>query len=195
MIAFKGFHEDLTCTKGAGIFQYVPGVKITEENSKCARTGLHCAEYILDCLKWYPLNGNNRYFRVDANGSLDEDGIDSKISCTEMTLIQELDVKGIALEAMCYMVSHPHRDWMVTTLNCQVSRDSAEGSGEGSIAIARGKTPVVKGEIGTVAGLLIENENGDEIIAAKLFMIDGKKIKPGKWYGFTSRELKEVKPS
>ena len=53
MIAYKGFNGDLTCTFGKGVFQYEAGTTIEEDRSKCARTGLHCAEYVLDCLKWY----------------------------------------------------------------------------------------------------------------------------------------------
>lgn len=193
MIAYKGFHGDLTCTFGKGTFQYEAGATITEELSKCARNGLHCAEYVLDCLKWYPLGRGNRYFQVEAEGNIDEDGTDTKISCTKMTLVRELNVKEIALQAMIYICSHPHRDWKHWSNICSVTEDSAEGCGEGSIAIARGKCPVVKGEIGTAAGLLVESPDSVEIEAAKFFVIDGKKVKAGKYYGYRNGELVEAR--
>lgn len=193
MIAYKGFHGDLTCTKGKGTFQYTPGMKIVEDASKCARTGLHCAEYVLDCLTWYPLGEGNRYFQVEAEGSIDEDAIDSKISCTEMTLVRELSVKEIALQAMNYIILHPNRAWERNDSYCQVTRDTAEGIGEGSIAIARGKDPMVKGELGTVAGLLVECEDSDEICAAKFFVIDGEKTKPCRWYRYSEGDAVEVR--
>ena len=193
MIAYKGFNGDLTCTFGKGVFQYEAGTTIEEDRSKCARTGLHCAEYVLDCLKWYPLGRGNRYFQVEAEGNIDEDGVDSKISCTKMTLKHELNVKEIALQAMMYICSHPHREWKHYSNICTVCEDSAEGRGEGSIAIARGKTPVVKGEIGTAAGLLVESPDSEEIEAAKFFVIDGKKVKAGRYYGYRKGELVEVR--
>lgn len=187
MNAYKGFHGNLTCTYGKGTFQYEAGATIEEENSKCARNGLHCAEYVLDCLKWYPLGKENRYFQVEAEGNIDEDGVDSKISCTKITLVRELNVKEIALQAMIYICSHPHRDWKHCSNICSVTEDSAEGYGDGSIAIARGKNPRVKGKKGTVAGLLVENEDG-EIENARYFVIDGTEKKADTWYRITGPE-------
>lgn len=191
MIAYKGFRKDLTCTLGKGVFPYHTGETIREESSKCAARGMHCAEYVLDCLGYYPLGSGNRYFQVEAAGSLDEDGTDTRISCTEMTLIKELSIREITLQAMIYMISHPQRAWEKGGMLLDVGAERAEGAGAGSIAIARGKNPRIKGKPGSVMGLLKEEENG-EIGEAKLFTVDGIKVKQDIWYVLQNGELKEV---
>ena len=102
MLAYKGFKEDLTCTFGRGTFQYEAGQTIKEESSRCQNRGLHCAENPLECLRWYPLGYGNRYFLVEASGSLDElGGDDTQLACTEMTLVRELSVKEMAGHLPC----------------------------------------------------------------------------------------------
>lgn len=44
MLAYKGFHSDLTCTMGKGTFQYKQGVKYTEESAHCGRDGFHATD-------------------------------------------------------------------------------------------------------------------------------------------------------
>ena len=56
MIVYKGFNEKLQATYGR-TFQYEAGKTYREEKSKTRSTGFHAAEYILDCLQWYPING------------------------------------------------------------------------------------------------------------------------------------------
>lgn len=193
MMAFKGTHGDMTCTYGNGTYQYSLGQTLREEKSKAQRTGLHCAENPLEILKWYPLGHGNRYFRVEAGGSIDELGgdNDSQLSCTEMTLVEELGVKKLTGYAMVYICSHPSRKWKQAGENLEVKEDEACGAGAGSIAIARGKNPKVKGAAGSVLGLIKEDENG-QIEAAKVFAVEGKVI-PNTWYTITpSRILKEA---
>ena len=187
MLAYKGMRGDMTCILGNGTFQYEKGAIIREDASKCARRGLHCAEYPLECFKWYPLGRGNRYFEVEAAGSIDEDGADTKISCTEMTILREMNVFQMAARAMMYMVAHPTREWQMRGSLLDVSADRAEGQGAGSVAIARGSRPRVKGKPGSVMGLLVENADGD-IVSAKVFEVKGI-VKPGVWYTLSGREL------
>lgn len=150
MMAYKGFHGDLTCTLGNGVFQYVPQVVYTNEDSKCAHTGFHCTEDPLECLKWYPLGKGNRYFLVEAGGSIDEDGQDAKISCTQIELLEELSVRALVFHAIVYMVKHPLRDWIKTGSMLEVKPDKAKTRQKGAIAIARGENPKVCGAAGAV---------------------------------------------
>lgn len=192
MLAYKGFHHDLTCTKGNGRYQYVRGVVLTEDKSKCAGTGFHCTENPLECLDWYPLGEGNRYFLVEAGGSLDEDGKDAKIACTQIKLVEELDVRALVFHAIVYMVKHPLRRWEKTGHMLDVKRDAAEAREAGAIAIARGQAPKVRGKAGSVLGLVVENEKGDEILRTKFFVAAGQ-AKPDTWYTLDGqRQLKEV---
>ena len=144
MLAFKGFTKDLTCIRGEGVFQYEPGVLYTEDKSKCASTGFHCTENPLECLDWYALGGGNRYYIVEAGGSIDEDGKDAKISCTQIRLVEELSTPALVYHALVYMVKHPLRDWEKTGHMLEVKKDKAEAKQKGAIAIARGEKSEAK---------------------------------------------------
>jgi len=190
MIAFKGFTEKLTATYGKGIFQYEQGKTYTEPKSKTRSAGFHCAEYILDCMQWYPMDGKNRFFRVEAAGSIDEESECSMVVCTQITLEKELTIKEIAGYAMMYMVKHPKRDWQRDDRFVQVKTNTAEAPERGTIAIARGIDPKVRGADGSVLGLIKENAAGD-IIQAKGFTA-GSDVKADTWYTLTEeRELRE----
>lgn len=179
MIAYKGFAPDFTASFGRGKKQYHVGDVLEEDSSKTARTGMHCAEYVLDCLNWYPLGEGNRYCQVLARGSIDEDG-SVQIACTKMHILQELNIKQVAAAACMYMVQYPGRDWKRRGVLLDVAEDTARGQGAGAIAIARGKNPKVKGAAGSVLALLKEPKKG-QFEAAKVFEVGGD-ILPDVWY-------------
>lgn len=151
MIAYKGFAPDFTASFGRGKKQYHVGDVLEEDGSKTGNRGMHCAEYVLDCLNWYPLGAGNRYCQVLARGSIDEDG-SVQIACTKMHILQELNIKQVAAAACMYMVQYPGRDWKRSGALLDVAEDTARGQGAGAIAIARGKDPKVKGGGGERAG-------------------------------------------
>lgn len=148
MIAYKGFTKDLTCTCGSGVYQYTPGVTVKEKDSKTRHSGFHYSEYPPECFAWYPINGQNRYFLVEASGSIDEEN--SNVStCTEMTLKQELSVRQMALHTIAYILHHPRRTWEAHGTNLDIAKDAAECMRGPGIAIARGQNPKVRGCAGT----------------------------------------------
>ena len=145
MIAYKGFTKDLTARLGSGTYQFRQGETFTEESSKTASSGFHCCENPFECLSYYPLGQGNRFFQVEAAGSIDEDGSE-RISCTELTLIRELSVKELAGYGMMYMVQHPMREkWQQSRTHLSVCADEAAATCKDAIAIARGGHPKVKG--------------------------------------------------
>lgn len=172
MIAYKGFTIDLRSILGNGrkeTCEFVPGVTMTEERSKTGQGGYHCCENPFDCLTYYSLNGMNRFFKVEASGDIDEDD-QGRIACTQITLLEELNGLGLALEGMKYMIEHPGREkWQQSYSNVIVTADQAEAEEAGHIAIARGEHPRVKGPAGSILGVIREQE-GFGIIDAKLFV-------------------------
>lgn len=187
MIAYKGFKGDLTAPLGNG-FQFKPGISVEVPASKTASCGFHCAEDPFVCLSYYPLGRGNRYFQVEAAGSIDEDDSE-RIACTKMKLLKELTVKELAGYGMMYMVQHPMREkWKHKGNMLEVQKDKAEGKGKDAIAIARGPHPEVKGQAGSVLGLILEPEPG-RITAARLF-VAGEGAKKNTWY--TIREDREI---
>ena len=115
MIAYKGFQKDLKC-RGFQFQEY--GINETEK-ANCRQNGFHCAENPLDCLCYYPNWKNSAYYIVDASGDLDEDGEDSKISCTKMRLLKKIELRSLLLHGAAYMAKYPNRKW-----NSHVAKES-----------------------------------------------------------------------
>lgn len=172
MIAFKGFNKELRSVFGDGkekTCQFHSGETKKVEESKTVRCGFHCCENPFGCLAYYSLDGRNRFFKVEAGGSIDEDAT-GRIACTEITLLEELTPVQLAYEGMRYIIMHPDRaDWKYTDHEVKVGLDEQEAKAAGHIAIARGINPHVKGPMGSILGLI--QENGKEIIDAKLIVV------------------------
>lgn len=189
MIVYKATNNDMTCTMGHGRFRYQLGIPAVADQSKCGSTGLHACEYVLDCTGYYGLGGGTRYFKAKAEGDIAEDGHDTRIACTKLTLLRELTNRDIAKEAMLYMIHHPRRDdWKTSSCMVQVNEDTAEIMVPDGIAIARGIHPKASGCIGAHLGLIKEKHG--KITAAKIFDVDGTYILPGVWY--TLEDLAEA---
>lgn len=190
MIAYKGFTKNLTATLGRGTYQFKVGETVEEKESKTVRSGFHCCENPFECLAYYPLGTDNRYFQVEAAGNINEDD-QERIACTRLTLLKELTLKEFAGYGMLYMCKYPRRTgWQQHRTNLLVKEDEACGECEGYIAIARGQAPRVKGKRGSVLGLILEPEPGN-IEAARLFIVDGD-VKEDTWYTLTEDRTLQV---
>lgn len=185
MKVYKATRPDMTCTMGIGTFQYELGKTYTAEECKCGKTGLHSCEYILDCMGYYPLGPRtmNRFFLAEASGDLHEvGGDDTRVSSTELKLVEELDSMHICYEAMGYMIQHPRRRWEADHPYVKVQADSVKVGGPYWIGIARGYEPQACGEAWSILGLLHEEDG--VIKQAKLIHIGGE-YRPGKIYKLT----------
>ena len=105
MIAYKGFLPGLIC-RG---YQFRMGLNVTEK-ANCAHNGFHCAEDPLDCLRYYGDINHAEYYIVDAGGDIDEDGVDSKISCTELTILKRLTKKETLPPWPCFYGRPPEAE-------------------------------------------------------------------------------------
>lgn len=169
--AFKGFRKDLTCLG----FQFREDKVNRTEEANCVKNGFHCAENPLDCFRYYSDWRNSVYYEVDAGGDLDEDAVDSKISCTEMRLVRRLSLEQMLFEAAVYMVEHPKRRW-----NSGICRET--GTACNGYGVVRGKNPRAAGEKGDFLLILKEEQNSPEIEEIALINIDGKRWHPHKFY-------------
>ena len=135
MIAYKGFRPGLIC-RG---YQFVMGLNTTEK-ANCRENGFHCAENPLDCLSYYSSLEHSEYYIVNAGGDIDEDEHDSKIACTELTVIKRLTKEELFLHGLAYMVDHPRRVW-----SSHVAANRAMANC--GYAVVRGKDPVATGKM------------------------------------------------
>ncbi|MCI8432435.1 MAG: hypothetical protein HFH83_04465 [Lachnospiraceae bacterium] len=184
MKVYKATGQDLSCHMGRGVFQYAMGEPAEAEKAKCGKEGLHACEYVLDCLNYYGLEGN-RFFEAEAEGDIAEDGANTRVSCTRLTLVRELGRPDIAREAIRYMVRHPRREWKHRSTGVTVAEEQAQADFTGGIAIARGREPRVKGKKGSCLGLI--REDGERILAARLFSVAGP-IRENVWYTIEEAE-------
>lgn len=179
MIAYKGFAPGLIC-RG---YQFVPGLNKTEK-ANCRYNGFHCAENPLDCLTYYPNMDQAEYYIVNAGGDIDEDGNDTKISCTELTVLKKLTKEDFFLHGLAFMADHPLREW-----SCRVVKNKAEAAA--GYAVVRGIDPVARGKKGDILAFAKENPVDGHIIQIALAQVDGIKVLSDIWYGadLTEREV------
>lgn len=178
MIAYKGFDPGLKC-RG---YQFVMGLNRTEK-ANCAANGFHCAEDPLDCLSYYSNMDRAEYYLVNAGGDMDEDAVDSKISCTELTILRKLNKTEFFLHALAYMVDHPKRK-----PNSKVHSD--KGKATCGYAVVRGVDPRACGKKGDILAFAKEDPKTKKIVQIGLTEVDGVKVLPGKWYDIDFMERK-----
>lgn len=176
MIAYKGFDPGLEC-RG---YRFVMGLNITDE-ANCVQNGFHCAENPLDCLSYYSDMERSEYYLVNAGGDVDEDAIDSKISCTELTILRRLNKLEFFLHALAYMVDHPKRKW-----NSNVCKEI--GQAKDGYVVVRGIDPKASGSQGDVLAFAKENPETGKIIQIAVTQVDGEKIVPNRWYNIDFME-------
>ena len=98
------------------------------------------------------------------------------MSCTELTLLLELDLEDFVGEAVRYMISHPRRPYRQRGGTVTVAKDSADVPEPGHAVIVRGQDPQVlsEGEAcgdipdGAVVALVWEDESARQVIRAEV---------------------------
>ena len=175
MIAYKAFAPDLSCTVGEHRFQYQKGIWNEEPAADCAVRGFHCAENPLDCLTYYSCWKDAVYYLVLAAGDINEDAMDSRISCTRLKLVKQLSLEEFVLQSLHFLMQHPKRK-----PNGRIRWECGEA--HGGFALVRGKNPRARGSLGDVLGFAREDARGRTIEEAGVFCVDGKQILPGIWY-------------
>lgn len=171
IIAYKIFEKGLVC-RG---YQFKTDVVNKTDAANCRQNGFHCAEDPLDCLTYYPNFEDTECWEVVASGDIDEDDVDSKISCTEMRLVRQLDLEAFLEAALIYMARHPFRE-----LNNKVQR--GRGEAVNGFTIVRGVDPVAAGENGSFLALAKENAETRRIENIAIWAVDGKRFKSGVFY-------------
>lgn len=181
MIAYKGFNKDLVCTMGKGSYQYEVGKTYKEDSAQCASTGFHCVEEPIEVLTWYSQD-TSRYCIVNAGGDVHEDG-DERISCTEMTILKEIDLQILGVLECKWIQNHPDRKE-----SRHIKRN--EGFAEKGIVIVRGKNPKAAGRLGTTIFLLKEKKGEKTIEKIGVYEIDGVEYLPEVYYRADGRRCR-----
>ena len=152
------------------------------QEANCARNGFHCAENPLDCLSYYPDWDSALYYLVLADGDIDEDANDSRISCTRLRLVKQLELPEFIAHSLRYICEYPFRK----DTNFRV--ETERGEAYRGFTVVRGKRPLAKGRIGDVLGFLKEEPDSQRIAEAGIYVVDGEEIMPDIWYGIKGRQ-------
>lgn len=177
MFAYKGFEKGLIC-RG---YHFVMGLNCTDK-ANCRENGFHCAEDPLDCLSYYSNMDTSEYYIVNAGGDIHEDGDDTKISCTELTILKQLTRKEFFLHALAFMADHPKREW-----SSHVTKDKGTVQRYCKYVVVRGIDPVARGPVGSILAFAKEDISGS-IVQVALAEVDGEKVKADTWYSVDLQE-------
>ena len=174
MIAYKAFRNGLVCRD----MKYKKEGVNKLSGAKCVREGMHCAENPLDMFTYYPNVKNSEYWLVVCSGDINEDGTDSKLSCTELKLKRRLEIPEVAIAALIFQKEHPDREaWK-----------GKEYILDGYFKLCKGKKPVLSGNKDEWLGYAVETTGGYEIM---FFQVDGRYIKPQVKYNAYGEEVKK----
>ena len=184
-IAYKAFAPDLSCTSGGNRYQYQIGVWNEEPEANCAKNGFHCAADPLDCLSYYPDWDHAVYYMVLVDGDIDEDAYDSRISCTRLKLVKQLDKMEFVIHGLNYIQKYPF-----LPENKLVRRN--RGSTERGFVIVRGRSPkAMGGQIGAILGFAKEEKSSRRIVEIGLQVVDGNNILPDTLYNINGKRCSE----
>ena len=64
--------------------------------------------------------------------------------------------------------------------------------GANGVGLVRGCHVKIRGGLGAVLVVAVENDSNHDIDAWKAFVVDGKKIKPDTWYTLKDKNVVEV---
>ena len=144
IIAYKAMDKNMQC-RGK---QYEVGKTYHEDKADCCHAGMHACENPLDVLHYYPLSDGIRIFKVECGGDISrEDGKDTKLACTELTVEAEIkiaDMVKLGVKAVMDRVNKNVKgtknkasgDWSTGAASGYKSTGAA--SGDGSTGAASG---------------------------------------------------------
>ena len=180
IVGVKGFDLNLKCRD----YQFEVGKTHKEKSAKCCKSGFHFCENPLDVFGYYP-PGESRFCIVEGSGDIDREGDDSKVSCTELKVVREIQPFEFADLAKEYILKNV-TDEKSNTGNYSSSSNtgnysSSSVSGSESVAIVTGYQGKAKGALGCWI-VLTERNSEMEILDIRAVKVDGDSIKADTYY-------------
>ena len=201
--AFKAMNRDMTC-RG---FKYEEGKTYEEPKAELCRTGFHACKNPLDCFGYYSPSTSVMHEVELEDVSDQQNSDDTKIVGRKITIGARIDVPHIVSAAFEFVKEHCTNENNAEAgkaasagsygaasageSGAAVSRGSAE-SGANGLSVARGNDVKVKGGLGAILVIAIENENNYDIKEWKSVVVDGKDIKPDTWYTLKGGKMVEL---
>ena len=208
MKAYKGFKKDMTC-RG---FQYESGKTYEEPTAKLCDSGFHACIDPLDCFGYYA-PGTSVYHEVELEDNGEREECDTKICGKKIAIGAEITLPGIIkahaeyVKSKCTMEHTDPKQATAGYSGAATAGDSgAATAGDSGAATARGRVTVGECGVGTVRGtdikirggvgamltIAVENDADFNIKEWKSFVIDGETYKADTWYTLKGNEIVEV---
>ena len=103
MIVYKGTDKNMKCR---GMQYEIGKTVISDDAIRCGNKGFHSCERPLDVFQYYHPKDGCRYFICEADGKIDKDDQDSKIASSELTIKEEIGLRGIVKAQIEYVKSN-----------------------------------------------------------------------------------------
>ena len=135
IIAYKAMDKNMQC-RGK---QYEVGKTYTEPEADCCRAGMHACENPLDVLHYYPLSDGIRIFKVECGGDISrEDGKDTKLACTELTVEAEIKIADMVKLGVKAVMDRVNKNVKGTKNKASGDWSTGAASGNWSTGVASG---------------------------------------------------------
>ena len=209
MKMYKGFDKDLKCRD----FQYEIGKTYEESTAELCESGFHACERPLDVFKYYAPGKMSRYCEVNLDDVSDQMSTDSKRCGKKISVKAEIGIAGLVRAQIQYVNEHTtmkHTDPKHATAGdfgaatagyfgaATAGKYGAATSrgyvsvGENGCGLVRGENVKIKGGMGAILVIAVENDADYGIKEWKAFVVDGENIKPDTWYKLKNGDLVEV---
>ena len=135
IIAYKAMDKNMQC-RGK---QYEVGKTYYEDKADCCHAGMHACENPLDVLHYYPLSDGIRIFKVECGGDISrEDGKDTKLACTELTVEAEIKIADMVKLGVKAVMDRVNKNVKGTKNKASGYKSTGAASGDWSTGAASG---------------------------------------------------------
>ena len=135
IIAYKAMDKNMQC-RGK---QYEVGKTYHEDKADCCHAGMHACENPLDVLHYYPLSDGIRIFKVECGGDISrEDGKDTKLACTELTVEAEIKIADMVKLGVKAVMDRVNKNVKGTKNKASGYKSTGAASGDWSTGAASG---------------------------------------------------------
>ena len=193
MKMYKGFDKDLKCRD----FQYEIGKTYEEPTAELCNSGFHACERPLDVFRYYAPSKMSRYCEVNLDDVSDQMSGDSKRCGKKIAVKAEIGIAGLVKAQIQYVKEHTtskHTDpKQATAGDCGAATSRGFVSvGKNGCGLVRGENVKIKGGMGAILVIAVENDENYGIKEWKAFVVDGENIKPDVWYKLKNGNLVEA---
>ena len=167
MKMYKGFDKDLKCRD----FQYEIGKTYEESTAELCESGFHACERPLDVFKYYAPGKMSRYCEVNLDDVSDQMSNDSKRCGKKISVKAEIGIAGLVRAQIQYVNEHTtmkHTDPKHATAGdfgaATAGKYGAATSrgyvsvGENGCGLVRGENVKIKGGMGAILVIAVEND-------------------------------------